>query len=139
MPARARNTDPATSHQAAQSDMNELENLVYRVIHLFGAVGCISDDVLNSFNNDFDKNPTGYGSVTPRYKSLIEKKLVVVPKDDNGNDVTRVAKSNKQQRVMIAATHLTPEELEFCKTTKQHRRCECCGQIIKEKKERQNT
>ena len=131
--ARARGSDPSTSHQAAQTDMNELENLVYKVIHSFGAEGCISDDVLNRFDG-INGDLSGYGSVTPRYKKLLEKKLIVVPRNEEGDDFTRIAKSNKQQRVMIASAHLTPEELASCQTTRDFKRCECCGQIIKNTK-----
>lgn len=134
--ASARGSDPSTSQQAAQTDMTVLENLVYRVIHSFGSEGCISDDVLDRFT-DPNGDLTGYGSITPRYKKLLEKKLVVVPKDDDGSDVTRIAKSKKQQRIMIAAVHLTPEELASCQSAKEFKRCECCGQIIKNKKPKQ--
>lgn len=134
--ASARGSDPSTSQQAAQTDMTVLENLVYRVIHSFGPKGCISDDVLVQFLKS-QKNVDFGGSITPRYKKLLEKKLVVVPKDDDGSDVTRIAKSKKQQRIMIAAVHLTPEELASCQSAKEFKRCECCGQIIKNKKPKQ--
>jgi len=131
--ARARGSDPSTSQQAAQTDMTELENLVYKVIHSFGAKGCISDDVLVQFLKS-QKNVDFGGSVTPRYKKLLEKKLIVVPRNEEGDDFTRIAKSNKQQRVMVASVHLTAEELASCQTTRDFKRCECCGQIIKNTK-----
>ena len=46
VPGGARNTDPETSHEAAESiDTTELERIVYDTIKMFPN-GCIGDDVV---------------------------------------------------------------------------------------------
>lgn len=84
-----RRDDPETSHAAAQKvDTTKLEKIVYEAIKGFPD-GCISDDVLRLF----PMYP--YSSITARYKSLYEKDLI----EFQG---TRVGRSGRQQRVMLA-------------------------------------
>jgi hypothetical protein len=92
--ALARNSDPDTSHEAADHDMSAMEASVYEVIFSYGKMGCISDQVLSHF-------PDQQQSVCPRYKKLLNKKLVI----DTGE--RRPGKSGKRQRVMRASIHDT--------------------------------
>ena len=85
----ARRQDPVTSHQAAQAvDTPKLERMVYEAIKGFPD-GCISDDVLRLF----PMYP--YSSITARYKALYEKDLIEF-------EGTRIGRSGRQQRVMLA-------------------------------------
>jgi len=86
-----RKYDPQTSADAAESlNVTELETTVYEAIKGFGRTGCISDDVLIVLPN------IRYGSVTPRYRKLLEKGLIEVTGE------TRRAVSGRSQRVMRA-------------------------------------
>lgn len=92
IPGSARNTDPDTSHEAAESiDTTELERIVYDVIKMFPN-GCIGDDVVRMLPQ------YGVQTVSPRYAPLIRKGWVI----DTGE--RRKARSGRSQRVMIAAT-----------------------------------
>lgn len=86
-----RNDSIDTSVDAAHSiDTSYLEKLVLDVIFEFGPDGCISDQVR-------DKLPElTYGSVTARYRPLINKGMV----KDTGE--RRPGNSGRQQRVMRA-------------------------------------
>ena len=84
-----RKDSPQTSIEAAQKvDTTKLEKIVYEAIKGFPD-GCISDDVLRLF----PMYP--YSSITARYKSLYEKDLIEF-------EGTRVGRSGRQQRVMLA-------------------------------------
>ena len=85
-----RKNDPQTSFEAAEKvDTSKLEKLVYEAIKGFGEAGCISDQVLAMF-------PTmPYSSITARYKALLSKGYIEITG-------TRVGKSGRQQRVMVA-------------------------------------
>jgi hypothetical protein len=86
-----RRYDPQTSADAAASlNVTELETTVYEAIKGFGAAGCISDDVLGTLPH------FRYGSITPRYRKLVEKGLIEVTGE------TRRAVSGRSQRVMRA-------------------------------------
>lgn len=93
----ARSTDPDTSHEAARSmeprGPSELvRRRVYDVIKSFGPAGCISDEVLACA----ELADLNYGTITPRYRQLINKGLV----RDTGNRKPGV--SGRSQRIMVA-------------------------------------
>ena len=82
--------DPQTSFEAAEKvDTSRLEKLVYEAIKGFGEAGCISDQILEMFPQ------MPYSSITARYKALLDKGFIQI----NG---TRLGKSGRQQRVMVA-------------------------------------
>lgn len=90
----ARNTDPQTSKDAAESfDATTLSMAIYKVIASHGAHGCISDEIL--------QHPTlagfHYNAITPRYAELLRKNFI----EDTG--VGRKGKAGRYQRVMRAA------------------------------------
>lgn len=88
----------STSHAAAASvDVTKVEKMVLDVIRQHGAGGCISEEVLQALPN------LGYGSVTPRYRSLLRKNKITVTESG------RVASSGRLQRVMVAVD-LEPEQ-----------------------------
>ena len=90
-PGYARHSDPDTSHAAAESvDATALEAIVHQVIKSFGSAGCISDDVLLAMPD------YAYGTVTPRYRPLIAKGLIITPGEK------RKGVSGRSQRVMVA-------------------------------------
>lgn len=92
IPGSARNTDPDTSHDAANSvDTTELERIVYEVIKQFPN-GCIGDDVVRMLPQ------FGIQTISPRYAPLMRKGWVI----DTGE--RRKARSGRSQRVMLAAT-----------------------------------
>jgi hypothetical protein len=96
-PGMARNTDPETSHDAAESiDTTALEQIVYEVIKQFPN-GCIGDDVVKMLPE------FGIQTISPRYAPLIRKGWVV----DTGEK--RQARSGRSQRVMKV---ITKEEYE---------------------------
>ena len=87
-PGLARNTDPETSHDAAESiDTTALEQIVYNVIKQFPN-GCIGDDVVKMLPQ------FGIQTISPRYAPLIRKGWVI----DTGEK--RQARSGRGQRVM---------------------------------------
>jgi len=97
VPGGARNTDPETSHEAAESlDTTELERIVYEVIKMFPN-GCIGDDVVRMLPQ------FGIQTISPRYALLLRKGWIV----DTGEK--RKARSGRSQRVMKA---ITKEEYE---------------------------
>lgn len=92
IPGGARNTDPGTSHEAAESvDTTVLERIVYDTIKMFPN-GCIGDDIVRMLPQ------FGIQTISPRYAPLIRKGWVV----DTGE--RRKARSGRSQRVMKAAT-----------------------------------
>jgi hypothetical protein len=96
-PGLARNTDPDTSHDAAESiDTTALEQIVYEVIKQFPN-GCIGDDVVKMLPQ------FGIQTISPRYAPLIRKGWIV----DTGEK--RQARSGRSQRVMKV---ITKEEYE---------------------------
>lgn len=87
----ARKTDPDTSKDAAASvDTQGLEKLVLGVIRNFGHGGCISDDVCAEMPRH------GVQTITPRFKRLLNKNLIV----DTGE--RRMGRAGRMQRVMRA-------------------------------------
>ena len=81
---------PATSVQAAEKvDTPSLEKMVYEAIKSFGEHGCISDQILEMFPQ------MPYSSITARYKALLSKGYIEITG-------TRVGRSGRQQRVMVA-------------------------------------
>mgnify|MGYP003343475991 CR=1 FL=1 len=85
-----RKNDPQTSFEAAEKvDTSRLEKLVYEAIKGFGEAGCISDQILEMFPS------MPYSSITARYKALLSKGYIEITG-------TRVGKSGRNQRVMVA-------------------------------------
>ena len=92
VPGGARNTDPETSHEAAESiDTTALERIVYDTIKMFPN-GCIGDDVVKMLPQ------FGIQTISPRYAPLLRKGWIV----DTGEK--RKARSGRSQRVMKAVT-----------------------------------
>ena len=88
--AFARKTDPQTSKEAAKTvDVNKMEQLVLDVIKSFPN-GCISQDVESALAQ------YRASSITPRYRPLMKKGLIV----DTGEK--RPGFSGRNQRVMKA-------------------------------------
>jgi hypothetical protein len=88
--AFARKTDPQTSKEAAKTvDVNKMEQLVLDVIKSFPD-GCISQDVESALAQ------YRASSITPRYRPLMKKGLIV----DTGEK--RPGFSGRNQRVMRA-------------------------------------
>jgi len=93
---RARNSDPQSSHDAVEScNWGKVAQTVLEVIESFGPEGCISADILAALPH------IGYGSITPMYKVLLRNGVI----QDAG--YTRLAPSNRQQRVMVATIYAT--------------------------------
>ena len=92
MSARARNTDPETSHDAARSmdpTLPELEALVFDVLLASGWHGCILDDFVKALKLD-------KVTVSPRLRPLCDKGLAVATKS------RRLGKSGRRQTVWVA-------------------------------------
>lgn len=90
--AQARQSDPGTSHEAAASfDPTDIEQRVLGAV-LMHPEGATQDDVLAALE------PLGfkYGTITPRFRSLLNKGLLV-PTGEK-----RKAKSGRSQRVLKA-------------------------------------
>ena len=94
----ARNTDPDTSHEAAESiDTTALERIVYDTIKQFPN-GCIGDDVVRMLPQ------FGIQTISPRYAPLLRKGWII----DTGE--RRPARSGRSQRVMKAAVKEANED-----------------------------
>jgi hypothetical protein len=91
-----RKEGPDTSKAAAyQVDTTKMEGIVYGAIETFQE-GCCQDQVLDYLKNaGFE-----YGNVTPRFRALIEKGLIV----DTGRRVK--GKQGRMQRIIIASKYL---------------------------------
>lgn len=90
--AQARVSDPSTSHEPAASfDPTDLEQVVLGAV-LMHTQGATQDDVLAVLE------PQGYkyGTITPRFRSLLNKGLLEVTGEK------RKAKSGRSQRVVRA-------------------------------------
>ena len=84
-----RRNDPSTSHDAAeQMDATAMESIVADAIWQIGAGGAIADDVCNALPQH------AYNSITPRFKPLKEKGIVIV------DGTRRKATSGRGQMVM---------------------------------------
>lgn len=89
-PGAARNSDPDTSHAAAESvDAAAMEAIVYKTMLSFPK-GCISDQVVDALP-EYRRH-----SVIPRFAALKAKGLIV----DTG--FRRMASSGRSQRVLKA-------------------------------------
>ena len=84
-----RRDDPATSHDAAESiDATAMESVVADAIWEFGAAGAIADQVCNALPHH------RYNSVTPRFKALKEKGIIIT------DGTKRKGASGRSQMVM---------------------------------------
>lgn len=84
----ARNTDPDTSHEAAEKvDAARLERMVYEVICMYPS-GCTSDQIMRHFPNH------GVQTISPRYAPLLRKGFVY----DTGD--RRLGSLGRPQRVL---------------------------------------
>jgi hypothetical protein len=73
----ARNDDPDTSHEAAESvDASKLMGLIYEVIDLFGEEGCTSDEVMEEF--DAMLPARGVQTISPRFKQMVDRGMIEV-------------------------------------------------------------
>ena len=96
----ARRDDPATSHAAAESvNVSGMAKIVYDTICSFGDRGCIADHVCDALPE------YRYNTITPRFKALIEKGLVIV------DDRKIKGGSGREQRVMWAKEFYHAETL----------------------------
>lgn len=85
-----------TSREAASGVCTTaLEREVYIAIKSAGRAGMISDEVRRAM-----PHVTSYSSVTARYKSLKEKRLIVA------TDGRRKGDSGRNQSVMVASCHI---------------------------------
>jgi len=85
----ARRNDPSTSHDAAeQMDATAMESIVADAIWAFRAEGAIADEVCDDLPHH------RYNSITPRFKPLKEKGIIIV------DGTRRKAKSGRTQMVM---------------------------------------
>jgi hypothetical protein len=84
----ARNTDPDTSHEAAEKvDAARLERMVYEVICMYPS-GCTSDQIMRHFPSH------GVQTISPRYAPLLRKGFVY----DTGE--RRLGNLGRPQRVL---------------------------------------
>jgi predicted transcriptional regulator len=84
-----RKDDPDTSKEAAEAlDVTAMESIVADAIWQFGEKGCISDEVVDALPAH------RYNSITPRFKALKEKGIVII---DNSK---RKGRSGRGQHVM---------------------------------------
>ena len=84
-----RRDDPATSHDAAESiDATAMESIVADAIWESRETGAIADDVCNALPRH------AYNSITPRFKPLKEKGIIIV------DGTRRKARSGRSQMVM---------------------------------------
>ena len=84
-----RRNDPSTSHDAAeQMDATAMESIVADAIWGFRAEGAIADQVCDALPQH------AYNSITPRFKPLKEKGIVIV------DGTRRKATSGRGQMVM---------------------------------------
>jgi len=82
---------PETSVEAAYSaDTSKLEGQVHAAIAAFGGRGCIQDEVIARF-----PAATPYSSITARFRSLLDKKMV----HETGEK--RPGRSGRNQRVLV--------------------------------------
>jgi hypothetical protein len=94
MIGKARNTDPKTSHDAAQSmDTNKLERIVLDAIKAHGNNGATHDEVYDYLRTSKGNAIFREGSITPRYKQLEVKGHIYT------NGTTRKGKAGRGQTV----------------------------------------
>lgn len=86
--ALARDSDPETSHEAAESfDPTYMESLVLATIASFGEAGGTSEQICLRLPS------VAYNTITPRFRPLLRKGLV----EEHG---TRIASTGRRQRVL---------------------------------------
>lgn len=94
MIGKARNTDPRTSHEAAQSmDTNRLERIVLDAIKAHGKNGATHDEVWDYLHQSKGNPQYREGSITPRYKQLEMKGHIFT------NGTTRKGRAGRGQLV----------------------------------------
>lgn len=90
--ARARKTDPVTSHEAAKlitPSLNKIEQVIYDALRSFLPGGATSDEIVEA-------SGIQYRTVTPRLKPMCKKGFVV----DSGE--TKRGDSGRQQIIWVA-------------------------------------
>jgi hypothetical protein len=96
----ARNTDPSTSHEAAEKlNATRLEALVLSYIKIFDIKGAISEQIEDLM---WVNERVKASSVTPRYRKLLDKGLIKI-------DGKRKARSGRSQQVMTAVRYALPK------------------------------
>ena len=100
MIGKARNTDPRTSHEAAQSmDTNRLERIVLDAIKAHGKNGATHDEVWDYLHQSKGNPQYREGSITPRYKQLEMKGHIFT------NGTTRKGRAGRGQLVRYLIDH----------------------------------
>ena len=100
MIGKARNTDPRTSHEAAQSmDTNRLERIVLNAIKAHGENGATHDEVWDYLHQSKSNPQYREGSITPRYKQLEMKGHIYT------NGTTRKGRAGRGQLVRYLNVH----------------------------------
>jgi hypothetical protein len=100
MIGKARNTDPRTSHEAAQSmDTNRLERIVLNAIKAHGKNGATHDEVWDYLHQSNGNPKYREGSITPRYKQLEMKGHIYT------DGTTRKGRAGRGQLVRYLNVH----------------------------------
>jgi hypothetical protein len=100
MIGKARNTDPRTSHEAAQSmDTNRLERIVLDAIKAHGKNGATHDEVWDYLHQSNGNPKYREGSITPRYKQLEMKGHIYT------DGTTRKGRAGRGQLVRYLNVH----------------------------------
>ena len=100
MIGKARNTDPRTSHEAAQSiDTNRLERIVLDAIKAHGKNGATHDEVWDYLHQSKSNPQYREGSITPRYKQLEMKGHIYT------DGTTRKGRAGRGQLVRYLNVH----------------------------------
>jgi hypothetical protein len=105
--AHARNSDPATSHEAAESvkDITELQS---RILYLFGETenGFIDEELIKAYNRAYGyRYPATESSLRSRrsdlhHKGLLEKAMI------HKESVTRKTEAGRDSQVYLLAGRL---------------------------------
>lgn len=96
MSGLARNTDPDTSHAAAESvDTTRLEMIVLDTITACGSLGATWDEL-------HTRTGLNKASISPRFRPLCNKNLIKPKIDDSGKKITRPGVAGRAQTVWIA-------------------------------------
>jgi hypothetical protein len=81
-PGLARNTDPDTSHAAAEVvNAGRLMHLIYKEIAKYGEAGCISDEVMVAMPD----TPTQ--SISPRFRQMIDRGMLELTGEKRKGDL----------------------------------------------------
>ena len=83
----ARQTDPDTSHDAAQSvDATKLMDKIYWMMVAYGENGCIADDVVR----DMPEVASGWNTITPRFRQMVDRGMIECTGEKRKGDSSRM-------------------------------------------------